>query len=141
MAFIQKNILFGDHSEWGWSAEIKIVNKHSKFDENYNENFEIRQLDYDMIHALYFNIFSCWQVTTDWHDRQQKLWTRCKTSYDKVCLGGWEKTFWKVIQLGRYQSILLVRLFLDQGWAEPSHIIKECDFEVKWKELYKVLRF
>ena len=27
MAFIQKHILFGDHSEWGWSAEKKSKEK------------------------------------------------------------------------------------------------------------------
>ena len=35
MAFIQKNILFGDHSEWGWSAEKEEVNKHPKFDKKF----------------------------------------------------------------------------------------------------------
>ena len=35
MAFIKKHILFGDHSEWGWSAERKEVNKNPKFDTNF----------------------------------------------------------------------------------------------------------
>ena len=35
MAFIQNYILFGDHSEGGWSAEKKEVNKNPKFDANF----------------------------------------------------------------------------------------------------------
>ena len=35
VAFIQKNILFGDHYEWGWSAEKEEVNKHPKCDANF----------------------------------------------------------------------------------------------------------
>ena len=35
MAFIQKTILFGDHSGGGGSAEKKEVNKNPKFDENF----------------------------------------------------------------------------------------------------------
>ena len=51
MAFIQKNILFGDHSEWGWSAEKKEVNKHPKFDENYDIQQQLEHFEYVMIHA------------------------------------------------------------------------------------------
>ena len=35
VAFIQKHILFGDHSWGGLSAEKKEVNKNPKLDENY----------------------------------------------------------------------------------------------------------
>ena len=50
MAFIQKNILFGDHSEWGYSAENK-VNKHPKFDENFDIQHQLEHFEYVMIHA------------------------------------------------------------------------------------------
>ena len=57
MAFIQKNILFGDHSEWGWSAEKKEVNKHPKFDENFDIQHQLEHFEYVMIHALIIKLF------------------------------------------------------------------------------------
>ena len=47
MAFIQKNILFGDHSEWGWSAEKK-VNEHPKFDKNFDIQRQLEHFKYEV---------------------------------------------------------------------------------------------
>ena len=50
MSIIIKNILFGDQSEWGWSAEKKGLDKHPKF--NKNLILELEHFKYVMIHAL-----------------------------------------------------------------------------------------
>ena len=50
MAFIQKNIHFGDQSEWGWSSEKK-GNKHPKIDENFDIQHQLEHFEYVMIHA------------------------------------------------------------------------------------------